>query len=507
MFGTKFEYFTVRRFCGMKRRNRMNKNVFDTQVQQLKYTVLREVARHYFEAGDEDNISAFKWFNEIAATIVKDDKPTMRCCVYKERAIVSERLKLAMGGDKSNPNVIEVIKIACDECPVGGYKVTDMCRGCIAHRCQEACRVGAISFDADQKCVIDKDKCVNCGKCAEVCPYGAIHNYIRPCERACPVGAISHASSAENHAATIDNDKCLSCGSCVYTCPFGACVDKSYIVEVINYIKEASKEGGRKVYALVAPAIYSQFNYATTGQVVSAIKALGFEKVFEVAAGADIVAYHECQELAEKGFLTSSCCPAFVTYVQRNFPTLKDNISSNLSPMGAIAKAIKEKEPDCRLVFIGPCTAKKMEIKKDTVSKYVDSCLTFEELQALVDSRDIEMDKLPDEELDTATYFGRIFARSGGLAEAVKQAKEELGLEDFKYNPIVCGGIAECKKALMKASKGVLKNNFIEGMACTPGCIGGAGCLTHGPANAALIDKYGREASTKTITESVKNNG
>lgn len=484
----------------------MNKNVFDTQVQQLKYVVLREVARHCFDAVNQDEVSAVQWFSDIAAKIVKDDKATMRCCVYKERAIVAERLKLALGGDKKNPNVIEVIKIACEDCPVGGYNVTEMCRGCIAHRCQEACKVGAISFDENQKCVIDKAKCINCGKCAEVCPFNAIHNYIRPCEKACPVDAISQNTEDGNHPAQIDNEKCIYCGACVYTCPFGACVDKSYIIDVINMIKESYLDSDKKIYAIVAPAIYSQFDTASVGQVVSAIKTLGFDEVIEVAAGADIVAFRECQELAEKGFLTSSCCPAFVKYVKNSFPELEPCISTSLSPMAVTGKVLKEKDPDCKVVFIGPCTAKKIEVKMDTVSPYVDSCITFEELQALIDACYIDMNNLPDEPLDTASYFGRIFARSGGVTEAIRQAKDEQGIDDFAFNPVVCSGIGDCKKALTKASRGIRKNNFIEGMACVSGCIGGAGCLSHGSANASLIDKYGKEASAKTITGAVKQN-
>lgn len=140
---------------------------FDTQVQYLEYKVLREVARH---AWDDTLVGSF---NAIAGNIV-GPKPTMRCCIYKERAIVAQRVDIASGGNKKNPNVIEVLNIACDGCPVGGYQVTDNCRGCIAHRCEDACRKGAITFDENQKAHIDKEKCVNCGLCAKVCPPTAL---------------------------------------------------------------------------------------------------------------------------------------------------------------------------------------------------------------------------------------------------------------------------------------------------------------------------------------------
>ncbi len=146
--------------------------IFDTEVQHLKYQVLKEVARHAY-AGD-----LVEAVQDIPKTIVPGPKPTMRCCVYKERAILAERVKLATGGNRENPNVIEVIDIACDECPVSGYAVTESCRGCIAHRCESVCPVGAISFDPrqNQKAHIDTSKCMECGQCAWGLSYSAIYN-------------------------------------------------------------------------------------------------------------------------------------------------------------------------------------------------------------------------------------------------------------------------------------------------------------------------------------------
>ncbi len=466
---------------------------FDTKVQYLKYKVLREVARAAF------NDKLLETVNDIPKKIVSGKEPTMRCCVYKERAILSERVKLAMGGDSSNPNVIEVIDIACDECPMGGYEVTNACRGCIAHRCEEVCRKGAITFDRNQKAHIDKTKCVECGMCAKVCPYSAIANYKRPCENACKVGAIS---MNDDKSAKISNDKCIACGACVYQCPFGAIMDKSYILNVIDMIKKSENNTKFRLYAVVAPSISSQFTYAKLGQVITGIKKLGFFSVVEAALGADMVADSEARELEEKGFLTSSCCPAFVDYIHKKFPDMVKHISHNLSPMATIAKYIKETTPDAKIVFIGPCTAKKMEFKKPEVHPWIDSVLTFEELQALFDSRDIDITTLEEDVLDNASYFGRIFARSGGLTDAVKQAMKEHG-SDFEVKPVSCDGIEQCKFALLKASKNVLGANFIEGMACVNGCIGGAGCLTHGDKNKAEVDKYGKEAMEKTIKDAI----
>ncbi|MBR5247028.1 MAG: 4Fe-4S dicluster domain-containing protein [Clostridia bacterium] len=464
---------------------------FDTKVQYLKYKVLREVAKHSWD----DTLIENLW--DIPKSIVPGKEPTMRCCIYKERAILAQRVKLAMGGDKQNPNVIEVIDIACDECPAAGYEVTTSCRGCLAHRCEDVCKRGAISFDHNHVAHIDKSKCVECGQCAKVCPFAAIVNRKRPCQSACKVKAIK---INDDNAAAIDNNKCIQCGACVYQCPFGAISDKSYILDVINIIKNSQNNQNYKVYAIVAPSISSQFTYAKLGQVITGLKELGFYTVVEAALGADMVAMAEAKELSEKGFLTSSCCPAFVQYIKTAYPAVLPHVSHNLSPMAMLAKYIKETTENAKVVFIGPCTAKKAEAKLDSVKDYIDSVLTFEELQALFDSKDIDITTLPEDILDNASYFGRIFARSGGLSDAVVQALQEQKI-DFTVKPTVCDGIEACKVALLKKSKNVLDSNFIEGMACTGGCIGGAGCLTHGEKNKLEVDKYGREALEKTITD------
>lgn len=472
----------------------MNIRKFDTKVQHLKYKVLREVARQAWNDTLLENVL------DIPKKIVPGKTPTMRCCVYKERAILGERIRIAMGGDPENHNVIEVIDIACDECPAAGYEVTDSCRGCLAHRCEDVCKRGAISFDHNHVAHIDKSKCIECGQCAKVCPYSAIVNRKRPCQVACKVKAIS---INDDNAASIDNDKCIACGACVYQCPFGAISDKSYILNVIDLIKKSEQGKNYKIYAVVAPSISSQFSYAKLGQVITGLKKMGFHTVVEAALGADMVAMSEAGELAEKGFLTSSCCPAFVSYIKSAFPEIAPFISHNLSPMATISKYIKETDADAKTVFIGPCTAKKAEVQLDSVKPYVDAALTFEELQALFDSRDIDITTLEEGVLDNASYFGRIFARCGGLSDAVAEGLKEQGIEDFVLKAVSCDGIEECRTALLKKNKNVLDANFIEGMACIGGCIGGAGCLTHGEKNKAEVDKYGKEALEKTITDAI----
>lgn len=461
---------------------------FDTQVQQLKYKVLCKVAKEYWDGTLLENIL------EIPKTILPGKTPLVRCCVYKEREILAERIKLAMGGNQENPNVIEVIDIACDECPAAGYEVTDSCRGCLAHRCEGQCKVGAISFDHNHVAHIDKSKCVECGRCAKVCPFGAIINRKRPCQNACKVKAIK---TNRDKTTQIDNGKCTSCGACMYQCPFGAIMDKSYILQVIDLLKNSDK-----TYALVAPAIAGQFTYASLGQVIAGIKALGFSDVREVALGADAVAKEEAKELAEKGFLMNSCCPAFVSYVEINFPDLLPLVSSHGSPMVVLAQAIKQKDPAAKVVFIGPCTAKKAEAQKAEVKPYIDAVLTFEELHALFESREIDVTALDEINLEDGSRYGRTFARSGGLTEAVEQALKEQGIE-FEVNAAVCSGLESCKMALLKKSKNVLDANFLEGMACVDGCVGGPGRLMHNEKDKLAVDEYGKSAKKQTIGEAV----
>ena len=468
---------------------------FDTSVQELKYKVLKEIAKGLF------NGDLLERYNEIPEIISPGPKSTRRCCIYKERAIVLERMKLALGGNKEIKNVIEVLKIACDECPLGGYEVTNRCRGCIAHRCQKACRKDAISFDENTRAAhIDKSKCINCGMCAKACQYNAIQNYLRPCEQACKVKAIS---MNDDHSAKIDDEKCVQCGACVYQCPFGAIMDKSYIKDAIEILKDSENSRKYPVYAIVAPSISSQFKGVTLGQVVTAIQRLGYRSVIEAALGADMVAYSEAKELEEKGFLTSSCCPTFVAFIKKYFPSLADKISHNLSPMATIAKWIKEHQPECKIMFIGPCISKKQEIKDERVAPYVDVTLTFEELQAMIDAKEIDITSLEESPLDNASYYGRIFARSGGLTDAVKEALKEQG-SSFEAKPITVDGLDNCRLALLKAKGGNVDFNFIEGMGCLTGCIGGPCSLTHEMKNKMDVDKYGRESKEKTIYDAIK---
>ena len=467
-------------------------NKFDTYVQQLKYEVLKEVIK---KAYADDLASCYR---DIPKKISPGPKPIARCCVYKDRAIIEERIALAMGGDKENPNSVEVINIACDECPAEGMYVTPACRGCLVHRCVEVCPKGAISI-VNHKSYIDKEKCIECGKCTTVCPYSAIIKQERPCIKACKADAIS---IDENKKAKIDNNKCISCGACVYQCPFGAISDKSYILETIDILRKSDNNKNYNVYAVVAPSIAGQFDGVKPEQVVTGIMQLGFHKVVEAALGADIALYNEAKELKEKKILTTSCCPSFVMYVEKNFPELTKYISSSVSPMVYAAQLIKKSDPTAKVVFIGPCTSKKVEYKLEKTQGAIDSVISFEELQAFFDAKEIDITKLEETALDDASFYGRIFAKSGGITQGIEQvAKEYFDMDDVK--PVAMNGIAQCKVNLLKLKMGKALENFFEGMACDGGCLNGALCIHHGPKNVVEIDKFGKQAKEQNIGNSV----
>lgn len=470
---------------------------FENYVQEIKYEVLREVSRLELEGSLETEI------DNIPGMIDPGPEPRTRCCIHKERAITVDRVRLATGGNKENENIIEVIDEACEECPIDRFVVTEACRGCLAHRCADVCPVKAITI-INHRAYINQNKCIECGKCKKACPYNAISDVMRPCRRACKANALS---INEDKKAVIDNKKCIQCGACVYQCPFGAIMDKSYIVDTLKLLDKAKTDESINVYAIIAPAISSQFTYVKIEQIITGIKMLGFHDVVEVALGADLVASHETKEFTqtidEKKFVTSSCCPAFVSYIQKNYPELAGNISTTVSPMIAISRLIKKIDDKAKVVFIGPCTAKKMEIKQKDIKESTDLVITFEELAAMLDAANIKLEECEDGLLNNSSFFGRIFARTGGLSDAIKHVIKEENLE-VDFEPISCDGLEECDKALKMAKFNKLGATFIEGMACKGGCIGGAASLTHAPKDRREVDKYGKLALEPRVKDSIR---
>lgn len=460
---------------------------FENQVQLVKYEVLKEVAKLTFEDTLEEK------YIRIPNTVDPGPEPRFRCCIHHERAVTKERIKMAMGGTPAIENIVEVLDAACEQCPVSRYKITESCRGCLAHRCQSACPVDAIQI-IHGKATIDESLCIECGRCHDTCPYNAIVDTMRPCKKACPVDAIT---INEQKKAVIDNALCIQCGACVYQCPFGAIQDKSEIVPVIRRLVASQKPAAPKVYAIIAPAFASQFNYANLGQIITGIKQLGFKDVVEAALGADMVTVHEVEELVhhleDHPYMTSSCCPAFVNFVEKKHPQVVENISQTVSPMIATAQLIKSLDPTGITVFIGPCIAKKVEKDLPHLKGITDYVLTFEELVALLDAKEIALETLEPTPLDNASYYGRIFAGVGGLSKAVDATAKKLDLP-IPVKTLVGDGIKTCDKLLKLAKARRLEGNFIEGMACVGGCIKGPVTMHHGTKDQKALENYSKMA-------------
>jgi [FeFe] hydrogenase (group B1/B3) len=470
---------------------------YESQVQNIRYKVIHEIAKTVIN--QEFNQIRYK----LPKMIIQGDTPSYRCCVYKEREIISERINLAVDEIGEKNQIIEIIDIACDECPTERYIITEACRGCMAHKCIQACPKDAIRL-VHGKAMIDPTICVSCGKCKEACPYNAISDVLRPCKKACASKAIE---IGKDQLVSINRDKCTNCGACVYNCPFGAVTDRSEIVPIIEALEQAKVNPNQPVYAVIAPSIASQYN-EKIGKIVHAIKQMGFRDVIEAALGADLVAYYETEEFIERvieggeACLMTSCCPSFVEHLKRNQPHFAPYLSTMVSPMIAVSRLIKKIDSHATVVFIGPCTSKKREKNQEDLRDATDYVLTFEELDAIIDAYGINISQCEDTKLDNASQFGRLFARSGGVKAAITQVLKEKGMEDAEFRPIACNGIEEVDRALRLLKAGRNAFNFMEGMACVGGCIGGAVCLTH--KDNKKVDEYASLAKERHIKDALR---
>ena len=437
----------------------------DAAILDIKHRVMLEVARLAWEGKLEEERDALPY------QMIPGPRAQFRCCIYKEREIIRERVRLAEGkcpsGKGEDPNVVQVIDAACEECPIASYIVTDNCRKCMGHACQNSCRFGAITIGV-HRAYIDATKCKECGKCAAACPYNAIAHLERPCKKVCPADAITYD---EYGICEISNEKCIRCGACIHNCPFGAIGTKTDIVAVINAIKS-----GKRVVAMAAPATEGQFGAdITMASWRTALKKAGFADMVEVGLGGDLTAAAEAAEWAEAykegKKMTTSCCPAFVNLIQMHYPTLKANMSTTVSPMCGVSRMLKEQDPETVTVFIGPCIAKKSEVKDHKIPGNADYAMTYGEIRSLMYGKGIELE--PEENTyQASSVYGKRFGDGGGVTAAVLQCFKEMG-EDISPNVMKCSGAAECKKALLMLRAGKLPADFIEGMVCEGGCVGG----------------------------------
>lgn len=472
-----------------------------SEVTKIRRKVLAELSRLAFAGQLTENV------NELLNTVVTEQGPRYRCCIHKERAVLKDRINMALNqsigtklteaaqqavkGKAAELPVINVLPEACDRCPIDKFLVTDACRNCLAHNCIASCPKKAIMV-VQNRAYIDKTKCVECGMCKRSCSYGAIIEISRPCERACELEAIT---AGNDRRAVIDQNKCVACGACQVACPFGAISDSSQIVQLIQALK-----GPQRVYAVVAPSFVGQFGaQVKPGQIFAALGRLGFHDVVEAAVGADIVALAETQEFIHvmhsgQQYLTTSCCPAFVAMVEKHLPQQRGLVSTTDSPMVATAKLIKARDPEALVAFVGPCVAKKAEGRKFAES--IDFVITFEEMASIFEGAEVNAAKILTEPLcSQASRDGTIFAKAGGVAQAVKNALAQLE-PDLEFKGCQCDGLANCKEALIKLQQGATEVNFVEGMACPGGCVGGPGALANQRVTAKLVEQFASTADT-----------
>ena len=485
-------------------------------ITDIRKKVFTEVARLAYTGQD------YTKAEDLPFLIVPGDQPLHRESIFLERAIAGERVRLAMGLSVRSvqtrslmtegmdhaaiakqyyePPLINVIPYACHVCPTNQYKVTIGCQNCLAQSCQQVCPRDAIVFK-NGRSFIETEKCIKCGKCAAACPYNAIIHLERPCQAACGMDAIG---MDEQGRAIINQEKCVSCGQCLVSCPFGAIVDKGQIYQVVRSIVE-----GEKVIAIMAPAFARQFGKdVPVSKLVAGLKALGFAQVVEVAIGADICAVEEAKDFVEnvpanQPFMATSCCPAWHAMVHKLFPAQAKNISMTLTPMVYTARMVKKEQPDAKIVFVGPCAAKKLEAIREHIRSDVDFVLTFEELQGMFEAKEIDLETMEDcDDIKNAgTAAGRGFAVAGGVAQAVVDIIHEQHPE-MEIKVANAEGLRDCRKMMTMAKAGKYNGYLLEGMACPGGCIAGAGTLLSLDQAAKAVELAKKAATKKNPLES-----
>ncbi len=476
-------------------------------ITDIRKNVFTEVARMAY-AG-----KGYEGVEDLPYKIVSGDRPLHRESIFLERAIAGERVRLAMGlglrpvqgrhlvsegmdaaaiaEQYYEPPLVNIIPYACHACPTNQYVVTAHCQNCLAASCQKVCPKGAVSFQ-NGKSVIDQSKCIKCGKCATACSYNAIIHMERPCAASCGMDAIV---SDDQGRAVINQDKCVACGQCLVSCPFGAIVDKGQIYQIIQSILK-----GDQVIAIVAPAFIGQFSgQASPGKLVTAMKMLGFDRTVEVAIGADMCTIEEAKDFmekvpAEQNYMATSCCPAWHSMIEKLYPSEMSKISMTLTPMVFTARLLKKHHPGCKVVFVGPCAAKKLEAIREDIRSDVDFVLTFEELMGMFEAKDIDWASIEESEgLNEGTGAGRYFAVSGGVAKAVTDLVHKEH-PDLEIKTARAEGLRDCRKLMAMAKAGKYNGYLLEGMGCPGGCVAGPGTILPVEKAAKFVEKYAKEA-------------
>ncbi|WP_027625395.1 [Fe-Fe] hydrogenase large subunit C-terminal domain-containing protein [Clostridium lundense] len=324
------------------------------------------------------------------------------------------------------------------------------------------------------------------------------------CQKSCPINAIFRNPKDNN--IYINNELCMDCGMCLESCPNGGILDKVEFLPLLDLLK-----GKSTVVAAVAPAIIGQFGQdVTINQLRTAFKKIGFSDMVEVAFFADMLTLKEAVEYdhfvkSEDDFMiTSCCCPMWVGMLKKVYNDLIKHVSPSISPMIASGRVLKTLNPDCKVVFVGPCVAKKGEAKEKDLLGDIDFVLTFTEIKDIFDSLGICPEELEEDLFsEYASKGGRLYGRTGGVSIAVSEAIERLFPNKYKLlKTTQANGVKECKDMLEKIKSREITANFIEGMGCVGGCVGGPKAIIKKEIGKDAVDSFADKAHIKVAVDS-----
>lgn len=336
--------------------------------------------------------------------------------------------------------------------------------------------------------VISTDTCADC--------------FERACQKSCIFDAIETGKEGELF---INPSRCEGCAACIDACKSNHLAASKDVLPAMRAVRNASGP----VYLMIAPAFSGQFRgHVTAGKLRSACKALGFTGMVEVALFADILTLKEALEferhVREPGDfqLTSCCCPVWIAMIRKRYHELLPHVPGAVSPMVACGRFLKRIHPDAVTIFAGPCLAKKKEAKEPDIADAVDYVLTFQEMQDIFDAAEISLEELPEEEIEHASKAGRLYARTGGVSQAVEEMVRQLS-PDGKIG-VRCeqaNGTKECMEMMRRIQNKETDANFFEGMGCVGGCVGGPKAIIDSEKGKRYVDEYAKNSIYQTPLE------
>ncbi|MCI8890377.1 MAG: 4Fe-4S binding protein [Eubacterium sp.] len=319
------------------------------------------------------------------------------------------------------------------------------------------------------------------------------------CVAACTFSALT----IQDGQVSFDPEKCTGCAKCIEACKNENLTFSHDSVKALELLKDES----HPVYALMAPAFIGQFGEtATPSKIRTALKQIGFSGMIEVAAFADILTlkealefYHNMQK-PDAFQLTSCCCPVWIKLIRKDFSKIVEHLPASVSPMIACGRVAKQLHKGCRTIFIGPCLAKKAEAKEPDLKGAIDCVLTFEELDTMFATFQVDFSHMKEEVKEHSASAGRLYARTGGVSQAVRECVRNIDT-DCQVDPVCANGVSNCKKLLQDILEGNTTGNFFEGMACDGGCVGGPKRVIPMEQGKALVDAYAKKALYRTPAE------